>query len=209
MLGLLIFGVGETCLIVAGLGNTPWTVLAQGLADQTPLGIGTATTVIGLLTLLLWIPLREVPGIGTLGKAVLIGPVIDLATPLFPDDPGNGLSWALVLAGILLIALGSGLYLTAALGPGPRDGLMVGIHRKAGVSLRVARALIEGTVVLIGFVLGGTVGIATVLFAIAIGPLVQLAVERFETPRWRALEDAPPDAPSTRVLEPVGEATGS
>lgn len=199
--GLLLFGVGEGLLVAAELGNTPWTILAQGLAEQTPLGIGMATTVLGFVSLVLWIPLREVPGLGTLAKAVAIGPLIFLTVMLVPGDPGLEVRWPFIVVGIVLIAVGSGFYLTAALGPGPRDGLMTGLHRHSGLSLRNARWLIEGTVLAIGFVLGGHVGAATVLFALAIGPGVQLSTDRLATPGWVALTEAPPDELSVAGLE--------
>ena len=200
----MLFGVGEGLLISAHLGNTPWTILAQGLAEQTPLGVGTATTLLGFVCLLIWIPMREVPGLGTLGKAVAIGPLIDLTVMLMPGDLGAGLRWPLVAAGILMIVVGSGYYLTAALGPGPRDGLMTGLHRHAGLPLGRARWIIEGSVLALGFVLGGHVGAATVLFALAIGPGVELSTNRLSTPAWRALTEGPPDAPSTAGLEILG-----
>jgi uncharacterized membrane protein YczE len=211
---LALFGIGEGLLVAAHLGSTPWTILAQGLAEQTPLGVGTATTVLGFLCLLIWIPLREVPGLGTLGKAVAIGPLIDLTVMVMPDDLSLAVRWPLVAAGILMVAVGSGYYLTAALGPGPRDGLMTGLHRHAGLPLGKARWLIEGSVLALGFVLGGHLGAATVLFALAIGPGVEISTDRLSTPAWRALTEGPPDAPSTVGLEvlaparPRGQAPG-
>ena len=200
----MLFGIGEGLLVSAHLGNTPWTILAQGLAEQTPLGVGTATTLLGFVCLLIWIPMREVPGLGTLGKAVAIGPLIDLTVMLMPGELGPGLRWPLVAVGILMIVAGSGYYLTAALGPGPRDGLMTGLHRHAGLPLGRARWIIEGSVLALGFVLGGHVGVATVLFALAIGPGVELSTNRLSTPAWRALTEGPPDAPSTAGLELLG-----
>jgi uncharacterized membrane protein YczE len=203
-LGLLLFGIGEGLLVAAHLGSTPWTVLAQGLAEQSPLGVGAATTFLGFVCLLIWIPLREVPGFGTLGKAVAIGPLIDLTVMLMPGDLGLAVRWPLVAVGILMIVVGSGYYLTAALGPGPRDGLMTGLHRHAGLSLGGARWVVEGCVLALGFVLGGHIGVATVLFALAIGPGVQISTDTLSTPAWRALTEAPPDAPSTAGLELLG-----
>lgn len=202
--GLVLFGVGEGLLVSAHLGSTPWTILAQGLAEQTPLGVGTATTFLGFVCLLIWIPLREVPGLGTLGKAVAIGPLIDLTVMLMPSGLGPGLRWTLVAVGIGMIVVGSGYYLTAALGPGPRDGLMTGLHRHAGLPLGKARWIVEGSVLALGFALGGHLGIATVLFALAIGPGVEFSTIRLSTPAWRALIDGPPDAPSTVGLEVLG-----
>lgn len=186
IVGLAIFGAGEGSLVAAGLGNSPWTVLAEGVSLHTPLGIGAATIAISFVVLLAWIPLRQLPGLGTVANAIVIGLGIAATLALLPDEPQGAVRWALMAGGIALVALGSGLYLTAALGPGPRDGLMTGFHRTTGASLRLVRATIELSVLIAGFLLGGTVGIGTVAFALAIGPGVQLAVERFATPEWRA-----------------------
>jgi uncharacterized membrane protein YczE len=176
MTGLSIFGMGEACLVRGGLGNSPWTVFAQGLARQTALNVGTATIVVSAGVLLLWIPLRQRPGLGTLMNAVWIGLAIDATLAVLSEGPPLGLRWALVPLGITLVGVGSGLYLTSRLGPGPRDGLMTGLHRRTGLSLRVVRACIELSAVTVGFVLGGTVGVGTLAFALAIGPAVQFFV---------------------------------
>ena len=188
MLGLTIFGAGEGALVAAELGNSPWTVFAQGVSIQTPLNIGVATVVISFFVLLLWFPLHQRPGLGTICNAIWVGVALEGALLVLPDDPALGARWALMLGGVGLVALGSGFYLTAALGPGPRDGLMTGLHRQTGLSLRLVRAGIELTVLVAGFILGGTVGVGTVAFALGIGPGVQFAVERLSTPEWRALE---------------------
>jgi len=190
LLGLVIFGAGDACLVASELGNSPWTVFAQGVSLNTPLGIGAATIAVSFAVLLLWVPLRQLPGLGTVANAVVIGLAIDATLLLLPDDPALAPRWILMIGGIALVAVGSGLYLTAALGPGPRDGLMTGIHRRFGVSLRLARATIELSVLVAGFLLGGTVGIGTVAFALAIGPSVQLAVGLLSTPEWRGLDRA-------------------
>ena len=186
--GLSIFGAGEGCLVTADLGNSPWTVFAQGVALNTSIEIGVATILISFFVLLLWIPLRQTPGLGTIANAIWVGLAIDAALALLPDDPALGLRWVLMVGGIALVALGSGFYLTAALGPGPRDGLMTGLHRRTGLSLRLVRAAIELSVLVAGFILGGTVGVGTLAFALAIGPGVQFAVGRLTTPEWRALD---------------------
>ena len=191
MVGLTIFGAGEGCLVAAELGNSPWTVFAQGVSLQTPLGIGAATIAISFGVLLIWIPLRQRPGLGTVANAIWIGVALQATVELVPADPALGFRWALMLGGIALVAVGSGLYLTAALGPGPRDGLMTGFHRRSGASLRLVRVSIELTVLAAGFLLGGTVGVGTVAFALGIGPGVQLAVGRLATKEWRALETRP------------------
>jgi uncharacterized membrane protein YczE len=176
VLGLTIFGVGEALLIASELGNSPWTVLAEGLGDQTGLAVGTATIVVSVVVLLLWIPLRQPPGLGTISNALGIGLAIDATLALMPGDLPLGLEIAFIPLGIGLVGLGSGLYLTSRLGPGPRDGLMTGLHRRTGVSLRLARAGIESSVVVAGYFLGGTVGVGTVAFALLIGPTVQACV---------------------------------
>jgi uncharacterized protein len=174
--GLWIFGTGEACLVHSRLGNSPWTVLAEGVSKHTPLAIGTATVVISVLVMLAWIPLRQRPGVGTVANALLIGVAIDVMLPLLPGPGGIAWRGLFVVAGIALVALGSGLYLTARLGPGPRDGLMTGLHYRTGRSLRVVRTAIEGSALAAGFVLGGRVGVGTVAFALLVGPGVQAAV---------------------------------
>lgn len=160
----------------ARLGNTPWTVLAEGVSKHTFLAIGGATVAISFVVMLLWIPLRQRPGFGTLANAVLIGVAIDVMLPLLPGPGADAARWLYVIGGIALVAIGSGLYLTAMLGPGPRDGLMTGLHFRTGRSLRLLRTLIEGTALVIGAILGGRVGVGTVAFALLVGPGVQAAV---------------------------------
>jgi uncharacterized protein len=174
--GLWIFGTGEACLVHSRLGNSPWTVLAEGVSKHTPLAIGTATIVISVLVMLAWIPLKQRPGIGTLANAVLIGVAIDVMLPLLPGPGGLVARYGFVALGIALVALGSGLYLTARLGPGPRDGLMTGLHLRTGRSLRLVRTVLEGSALITGFLLGGRVGVGTVAFALLVGPGVQAAV---------------------------------
>jgi uncharacterized membrane protein YczE len=176
VVGLVVFGAGEAMLVASGLGNSPWTVLAQGLARQTGATVGAATVIVSAMVLLAWVPLRQAPGLGTVLNAVLIGVAIDVTLAVLPDHASPATRACMVPAGIALVALGSGLYLTTRLGPGPRDGLMTGLHRRTGLSLRVVRAGIEVSAVVVGYILGGTVGIATVAFAVLIGPAVQAAV---------------------------------
>jgi len=173
VVGLWLFGLGEALIIAAELGNSPWTVLSEGVSRHTPLSVGSATVAISFVVLMAWVPLRQRPGLGTVLNAVLIGVAIDVSLALLPDDAGL-LTRALGLVlGILMVGLGSALYLTAALGPGPRDGLMTGLHRRTGASIRLVRAAIEVSALVVGVVLGGTVGIGTVAFALGIGPVVQ------------------------------------
>ena len=169
LLGLVLFGIGEGALVAAGLGNAPWTVLAQGVARRTPLDIGGATIVVSLIVLLGWIPLRQRPGLGTVGNVVVIGVVLDVASRVLPEP--DALPWQLlqVAAGILTIAVASALYLTANLGPGPRDGWMTGIQRRTGVGIATVRTTIEVCVLVVGIALGGHAGIGTVAFAILVG----------------------------------------
>jgi uncharacterized membrane protein YczE len=178
--GLWLFGTGEACIVSADLGNSPWTVLAQGVAEHTPLGIGVATVVISILVLCAWIPLRQQPGLGTVCNAIVVGVAIGVMLNVIPADPGGVLDWVLLAGGIALVAIGGGIYLGARLGPGPRDGLMTGLHRRTGRSLRLVRTCIELSALIAGFALGGTVGVGTVAFALLIGPGVQASFNRAE-----------------------------
>ena len=172
VLGLWLFGTGEALLVVSELGNGPWTVLAQGLTVRTPVSIGTATFIISALVLLLWIPLKERPGLGTIANAVVIAIALQVGVAFIPHPDPLALRLIFVIAGIALIGLGSGLYLTTNLGPGPRDGWMTGIHLRFGWPVARVRLGIEVTVLVIGWLLGGTIGLGTVLFALFIGPSV-------------------------------------
>ena len=159
------------------LGNSPWVVLSEGVEVQTPLSVGVATVVISFLVLLMWIPLRQRPGLGTIANAIVIGVAIDVALLWLPEFDRLAPRVALVAAGIGLVGIGSGLYLTCFLGPGPRDGLMTGLSRRTGLSLRVVRTGIEIAAFTIGAILGGTVGVGTLAFALLVGPAVHVAVD--------------------------------
>jgi len=172
LLGLWLFGTGEALLVSSTLGNAPWTVLAQGLSARLPMSIGLATFVVSAIVLLLWIPLRERPGLGTISNAVVIALALQVMVMVLPTPEGALARLAFVLVGIALIGVGSGLYLTTNLGPGPRDGWMTGVHLRTGWPISAVRLGIEVTVVAIGWLLGGTVGIGTVLFALLVGPAV-------------------------------------
>jgi uncharacterized membrane protein YczE len=191
--GLWVFGTGEALVVASELGNSPWTVLAEGVSKHTPLSIGTATFAIGVVVLLCWIPLRERPGLGTVLNGIVIGAAIDATLALLPHESGIGTRWASLLVGIALVGLGSGLYLTAALGPGPRDGIMTGLNQRYGWPLAVVRTCIELTAVTIGFLLGGTAGIGSLLFALLIGQAVSFAVRRIG-PRAAAARPAAGEA---------------
>ncbi len=174
--GLGVFGAGDALLVASDLGNSPWTVLAKGLALHTPLGVGSATVVISGLVLLAWIPLRQRPGLGTVANAIVVGWVLGLVLLAIGDLTAAPLRWIGLLGGIALVGVGSGFYLGAALGPGPRDGLMTGLHRRTGRPVGGVRAAIELSAVAVGAVLGGTVGLGTLLFAVLVGPAVALGL---------------------------------
>lgn len=174
--GLWIFGTGDAVIVAAGVGNTPWTVLAEGIALMTDRTIGQATFFVSVAVLLLWIPLREKPGIGTILNAILIAVAIEYMLPVLPTPEGGLESLLQVIGGIALVGIGSGIYLTANLGPGPRDGWMTGIRRVSGYPIGNVRAAIEISVVVIGWSLGGTVGTGTVIFAVMIGPTVAVCL---------------------------------
>jgi uncharacterized protein len=169
LLGLWLFGIGEAALVNSSLGNTPWTVLAEGIANHSRLDIGGATILVSVVVLLGWIPLRQRPALGTLANVVVIGVALDVMRPLLPQ-PGSVPARALEAgAGIVTIGVASAFYLTANLGPGPRDGWMTGLHRRLGYPIASVRVAIELTVLAVGVVLGGTVGVATVAFALFVG----------------------------------------
>jgi len=172
IVGLWLFGMGEALLVNSTLGNAPWTVLAQGLSTKLPIGIGVATFLVSVVVLVLWIPLRERPGLGTIANAVIIALSLQVNVAVLPEPESVALRLAFVLVGIALIGVGSGLYLTTNLGPGPRDGWMTGIHLRTGWPVSAVRLGIEVSVVIVGWLLGGTVGIGTVLFALLVGPSV-------------------------------------
>lgn len=174
--GLWLFGTGDAFIVQAHLGNAPWTVLAQGVSLHTPLTIGIATQVIGVAVLLGWLALRERPGIGTIANIMVIGVAIDVMLIVLPEPTLLISRWLFLLVGVVLVGLGSGLYLTADLGPGPRDGLMTGLHQRFGWPLSRVRLGIELTVLAAGAALGGVVGLGTVVFALLIGFSVGTAV---------------------------------
>ena len=173
--GLTIFGLGDALVVQSNLGNAPWTVFAQGLSIKTGLSLGWATFVTGVFVLLIWIPLREKPGFGTLSNIVIISAAIQFGVDRFPLQETflGGLLSALI--GIALVGIGSSLYITCGLGPGPRDGAMTGIHQKTGVRVGRVRMGIEITVLIIGALLGGKVGLGTALFALLIGQSVAIS----------------------------------
>ena len=172
--GLWIFGTGEAILIDAGIGVSPWTVLAQGISKQVDWTVGMATFVVSFLVLFLWIPLRETPGIGTILNAILIAMSIDVMRPFIPDQTDIMSQIIQASIGIILVGVGSALYLTANLGPGPRDGWMTGVQKKTNWPIGRVRVGIEIIVLSIGVALGGIFGLGTVMFAIGIGPAISM-----------------------------------
>jgi uncharacterized membrane protein YczE len=173
--GLLLYGFSASLLLLAGLGVDPWDVLHQGLSRRFGLGVGTWTIIVGVFVLLLWVPLRQRPGIGTLSNAVLIGAVMNVCLATIPSPSGLAARFALMLTGVFMNGVATGAYIGAGLGPGPRDGLMTGLAAR-GHSIRLVRTAIELTVLASGWLLGGTVGIGTVVYALAIGPLAHVFI---------------------------------
>ena len=174
--GLVLFGLGETLLITANQGVSPWTVLAQGLSFQFNLSIGVTTFIVSIIVLFFWYPLKQKPGLGTLLNVSLISIVIDLSTPILPYPKTLFYQIIQSVIAVLIVGIGSGFYLTANLGPGPRDGLMTGLQKLTDKPIALIRTILEVSAVLIGFYFGGVVGIGTVLFAFGIGPAVSLGI---------------------------------
>jgi uncharacterized membrane protein YczE len=180
--GLVIYGVSMALLVRSGLGVMPWDVLHQGLARHLGGSIGAWTMVVGGLVLLGWVPLRERPGLGTVSNVLVIGIAVDAALTVLPDPSAVAIRVALAVGGTLLNAVATAAYVGARLGPGPRDGLMTGLVRRTGRSVRLVRTTIEVVVVLAGWALGGTLGVVTVVYAVAIGPLVHVLLPRLAVP---------------------------
>ena len=174
--GLFLFGLGETLLLASGAGVSPWTVLAEGISIYISFSVGWATFWMSLAVLLLWIPLRQKPGIGTILNVIIIALVLDYTLPYLPNPEGYGFKLLQVIIGVLITGLGSGFYLISNLGPGPRDGLMTGVQRITGKPIALVRGTIEVTVVFFGWLLGGTAGLGTVIFALGIGPAVAVGI---------------------------------
>ena len=172
MVGLVLYGVSMAMMIRAGLGLDPWDVLHSGLTRITGLSFGTIVIAASVVVLLLWIPLRQVPGLGTIANAVVIGVAVDATLAVLVAPSGLAVRVLLLLAGVLLNGLAGALYIGAQFGPGPRDGLMTGLVRRTGRSVRLVRTCLEVTVLAVGFALGGPVGLGTLVYALAIGPLV-------------------------------------
>ncbi len=178
--GLVLFGVGIALMARAGLGLGPWEVFHQGIAYLTGLQLGTVSILVGIPVLAAWYPLGERPGVGTILNIAIIGTATNVAMGVIPAAQGLPVQVVMMLAGVGTIAVGSGLYLASDLGPGPRDGLMTGLHLRFGWSIRRARTGIELSVLVLGFLAGGTIGIGTIVFALGIGPAVQVALRVFD-----------------------------
>lgn len=187
--GLLLCGVALSCIIDARLGLDPWNVLHEGIAGRTGLQIGLITTLLGFVVLLTWIPLQERIGIGTVANVLVIGTVIDLVVPHLPQSDHLATRTLLLVAGLALIGPGIGLYIGAHLGPGPRDGIMTGLAER-GPSIRLVRTAIELAALALGWALGGTVGVGTVLFAVTVGPNAQFWLGRFDMGHPRGFDAA-------------------
>ena len=173
--GLFVFGIGDSMIIVSGLGNAPWSVLAQGLSLQTGLTIGVSTFLISAMVLLFWIPLKEKPGLGTVMNILVIAIAIDIGVNTLPSSDIFIVELIYVITGITLVGIGSALYITCGLGPGPRDGWMTAIHKKSGIPVGRVRLMIELLVLVAGVILGGTAGLGTAMFALLIGYSIALA----------------------------------
>lgn len=191
VIGLFLFGLGEAIIIGSGSGVSPWTVLAQGISSKTDLSIGMATFLISIFILIFWAPLKQIPGIGTILNAIIIASAIDLTLGFIPKPELIYLKILQASFGILIVGIGSGIYLASNLGPGPRDGLMIGLQQKTNTSIPLIRTIIEITAVTVGWFLGGIVGIGTILFVFGIGPCVGVGltlVEKVSKKRINKLE---------------------
>lgn len=189
--GLILFGAGCAVMVRAEIGLDPWTIFAQGLSLQTGVGIGWITNIVGFLVLLLWIPLRQKPGIGTIANILLVGTSMQVTLGALPSVHGFWLQLAVFVGGMLLVAVASGMYIGADFGPGPRDGLMTGLNSRLGWPIWAARLGVEASVLVAGWLLGGTVGLGTVIFAVCIGPLVHAALPLFDRRRRRPVRAVP------------------
>jgi uncharacterized membrane protein YczE len=174
--GLIIFGLGEGLLIVSAMGNSPWTVLAEGIYLDVGFSVGLITIFISVIVLLFWFPLKQKPGIGTILNALIVGLMIDLCIRFVPTPINYIPQLLLSIAAVCIVGLGGGIYLVANLGPGPRDGLMIGLQKKTNLPIAAVRAFLEITAMSVGWYLGGTVGIGTLFFAFGIGPAVALGL---------------------------------
>jgi uncharacterized membrane protein YczE len=202
LVGLFLYGMGIAMILRGAIGVAPWDVLSQGIDNHTGLGFGLITVLMSGVVLLFWIPIRQKPGVGTVLNALLVGPSADVGLWLIPEGLDLWLRIVLFAAGLLVLAIATGLYIGANFGPGPRDGLMTGLHRRTGQKIWVVRTGIELVVLVIGWILGGNVGVGTVLFAVLVGPLCNWTMPLFAIPRT-----ANRGGPAEQLLE--GTATPS
>jgi uncharacterized membrane protein YczE len=198
LVGLFLYGIAIALMVRAGIGVSPWDVLSQGVSKQTGLPFGLVTNLIGAAVLLLWIPIRQRPGVGTVLNVLLIGPSAQLGLWLIPQQTAPVIQGLVFTVGLVLLAIATGLYIGARLGPGPRDGLMTGLHKRTGWKIWIVRTAIEVTVLTIGWLLGGQVGIGTVAFALLIGPMVNVTLPWLRVPAPRG-EAAPASAETAPV----------
>lgn len=204
--GLACYGISAAMMVRARLGLDPWDVLHQGIAHRTGHAIGTVSVVVGVFVLLLWLPLRQRPGLGTVSNVLVVGLVMNQTLRALPAQHGIGAQLTMLVGGIVLCGLATGMYISAGLGPGPRDGLMTGYARRTGLSIRLTRTVLELTVLGVGWLLGGSVGLGTVLFAVWIGPLSQLSLKLMAIPGVpisRATVDSEPVTRPRRRLGPA------
>ncbi|MFJ9639444.1 YitT family protein [Streptomyces sp. NPDC101178] len=206
--GLTLYGASSALLVRAELGLEPWGVLHQGLTELTGISIGVVSIIVGAIVLLLWIPLRQRPGLGTVSNVFVVGLAMDGTLALVGDLDGIWARIPVMVLAITLNGVATGLYIAARFGPGPRDGLMTGLNRATGRSIRLVRTAIEVAVVVTGFLLGGSLGAGTVLYALAIGPLAQLFLRLFElpAPATPTVTGAPPAGPGPVATPPSGQA---
>ncbi|WFP17367.1 YczE/YyaS/YitT family protein [Citricoccus muralis] len=199
LVGLFFYGVGLAMLVRSMLGAAPWDVLTLGVSNHVPLSFGMVIILVSVVVLLCWIPLRERPGLGTVLNALLVGPAADFALLMIPEVSALWVRVLLMIAGVTMVGLATGLYIGARFGPGPRDGLMTGLHRVTGKPIWVVRTGLEIIVVTLGWLLGGVFGIGTVVFALAIGPLCQFFIPLFDVePRHRP-DPEPAEASAVNV----------
>ncbi|MFC7307606.1 YitT family protein [Streptomyces monticola] len=198
--GLALYGASSALLVRSGLGLEPWNVLHQGLAERTGLTIGVVSIFVGAAVLLVWIPLKQRPGLGTVSNVFVVGLAMDGTLALVPDAHSPAVRIALLVTGIVLNGAATGLYISARFGPGPRDGLMTGLHQVTGRSIRLMRTAVEVAVVVAGFALGGTVGVGTVAYALAIGPLAQIFLRVFDIPAPAGGSTVVAGAPRKRAI---------
>jgi uncharacterized membrane protein YczE len=206
--GLACYGISAAMMVRARLGLDPWDVLHQGIAHRTGHAIGTVSVVVGVFVLLLWLPLRQRPGLGTVSNVLVVGLVMNQTLQVLPAQHGFSAQLAMLVGGIVLCGLATGMYISAGLGPGPRDGLMTGYALRTGLSIRLTRTVLELTVLGVGWLLGGSVGLGTVLFAVWIGPLSQLSLKLMAIPGVpisRSAVDAV-EAPVSRPRRRLGPA---